>query len=152
MALDEPGPCQSDAEHAITLKTPYPHVCCRKAWALRKLDKKNDAFTELKKAIEEDSALEASHASDLCELQIEADQETEAMSQLKGLGNKFLGIFGMSIDNFQMQQSPDGGYNIQFRKWLFGNSKKTILVPTASFTCSFTERQISINIRSCAND
>jgi tetratricopeptide (TPR) repeat protein len=121
MALDEPGPCQADAEHALTLKTPYPRARCRRAWALRKLDKKNDALTELKKAIEEDPALEASYARELHELQIEADQETErmkteALSQLKELGNKFLGLFGMSTDNFQMQQNPDGGYNIQFKK------------------------------------
>jgi hypothetical protein len=61
MALDEPGPCRSDAEHAITLKT-------------------------------------------------------EALLQLKELGNKFLGLFGMSTDNFQMQKNPDGGSNIQFGK------------------------------------
>jgi hypothetical protein len=88
---------------------------CRGAWALRKLDKKNDALTELRKA------LEPPYAKELRELQIEADQETErmkkdAISQLKELGNKFLGLFGMSTDNFQMHQNPEGGYNIQFKK------------------------------------
>jgi hypothetical protein len=107
LAFDELGPCQSDAEHATTA---YPRARSCKAWGFRKLDEKNEALTE--------PALEASHASGL---QIDADQETEcmktdALSQLKELGNKFLGLFGMSTDNFQMQQNPDGGYNIQFKK------------------------------------
>jgi hypothetical protein len=85
------------------------------------LNKKNDALTELKKAIEEDPALAEVHGRELGELQIEADQETEQMKRealgtLKDLGNKFLGLFGMSTDDFHLQQNPDGGYNLQMKK------------------------------------
>jgi hypothetical protein len=57
----------------------------------------------------------------LTELQIEADQETEqmkreALEQLKDLGNKFPGLFGMSTDDFHLQQNPDGGYRIAIQK------------------------------------
>ena len=34
---------------------------------------------------------------------------------LKNLGNMFLGNFGMSMDNFNMQQNPDGTYNIAYQ-------------------------------------
>lgn len=35
--------------------------------------------------------------------------------ELKGLGNKFLGLFGMSTDNFEAKQDPQtGSYSIQF--------------------------------------
>ena len=38
----------------------------------------------------------------------------EVVGNLKNLGNKALGYFGMSIDNFKMQQNPDGTYNINY--------------------------------------
>jgi hypothetical protein len=57
MALDESGPCQSDAEHALTLKTPYLRARSRKAWVLRKPDEKNDGPTELNKSVDNDFIL-----------------------------------------------------------------------------------------------
>ena len=39
----------------------------------------------------------------------------EVMGGLKSLGNMFLGNFGMSVDNFQTVQNPDGTYNIQYK-------------------------------------
>lgn len=121
MYLEEPEPCLSDADHALSLKTPYPRCRLRRFWALRKTGKANDALAELKKAIEEDPSLESSYTKEMREVQKEADDETEkmkqeALGQLKDLGNKFLGLFGMSTDNFNLQQNPDGGYNIQFNK------------------------------------
>ncbi|KAH0791942.1 Tetratricopeptide repeat protein 1 [Histomonas meleagridis] len=121
MSLNKVDECLSDAEHGLSLKTPYPRCRLRKYWALRKKGKANDALAELKKAIEEDPSLEASYSVEMKEVQKEADAETEkmkneALSQLKDLGNKFLGLFGMSTDNFKFQQNPDGGYNIQLEK------------------------------------
>jgi hypothetical protein len=40
--------------------------------------------------------------------------KTEVLGNLKNLGNMFLGKFGMSLDNFKMQQNPDGTYNIGY--------------------------------------
>ena len=41
--------------------------------------------------------------------------KTEALGTLKDLGNKILGNFGISIDNFKMNQNQDGSYNIQYQ-------------------------------------
>ena len=38
----------------------------------------------------------------------------EVMGGLKNLGNMFLSNFGMSVDNFKMQQNPDGTYNMNY--------------------------------------
>ena len=40
--------------------------------------------------------------------------KNEVMGNLKGLGNMILGKFGMSVDNFKLNQNPDGTYNIQY--------------------------------------
>ncbi|KAK4538223.1 hypothetical protein CDCA_CDCA16G4248 [Cyanidium caldarium] len=41
-------------------------------------------------------------------------QKTEALDQLKELGNSLLGHFGLSLDNFQPTRNPDGTYSIQY--------------------------------------
>ena len=38
----------------------------------------------------------------------------EVLGGLKSLGNMFLGNFGMSLDNFKMNQNADGTCNIQY--------------------------------------
>lgn len=40
--------------------------------------------------------------------------KTEVIGNLKNLGNMVLGKFGMSLDNFKMNQNPDGTYNIGY--------------------------------------
>lgn len=43
--------------------------------------------------------------------------KNEAIDQLKGLGNAFLSNFGLSLDNFKMEQDPNtGSYNVQMRQ------------------------------------
>lgn len=41
----------------------------------------------------------------------------EMLGKLKEVGNKILGKFGMSVDNFKMVQDPaTGGYSIKYEK------------------------------------
>ena len=121
MSLEMPELCISDCDKALSFNEHYTKVRLRKFWALRKISKYNDALAEIKKAIEEDPEVEKVHAKEYQEVQKEAAEETEklkaeAMGQLKDLGNKFLGLFGLSTDNFHLQQNENGGYNIQFQK------------------------------------
>jgi len=43
-------------------------------------------------------------------------RKNEVMGNLKDLGNTLLGKFGLSLDNFKMQQNENGSYNIAFQK------------------------------------
>lgn len=43
--------------------------------------------------------------------------KAEMLGKLKDVGNKILGKFGMSLDNFKMVPDPaTGGYSIKFEK------------------------------------
>lgn len=42
-------------------------------------------------------------------------QKNEAINGLKDLGNKFLGNFGISLDQFKLNQQPDGSYSVAFQ-------------------------------------
>jgi len=36
------------------------------------------------------------------------------LGQLKDMGNSLLGKFGMSLNNFKLEQNATGGYSVQY--------------------------------------
>ena len=42
------------------------------------------------------------------------NKKTQVLGQLKDLGNSLLGKFGMSLDNFKLEQNASGGYSVQY--------------------------------------
>ena len=43
-------------------------------------------------------------------------KKIEAIDGLKNIGNSVLGYFGMSLDNFKLNQNPEGGYSVEMKK------------------------------------
>ena len=41
-------------------------------------------------------------------------KKDEVMGQLKDMGNKLLGNFGISLDNFKLNQNTDGSYGVTY--------------------------------------
>lgn len=53
--------------------------------------------------------------------------KAEMLGKLKDVGNKILGKFGMSLDNFKMVPDPaTGGYSIKFEKWIVCLNKEAL--------------------------
>eukprot|EP00768_Dysnectes_brevis_P003810 gnl/Dysnectes_brevis/2709_a3286_1294.p1 GENE.gnl/Dysnectes_brevis/2709_a3286_1294~~gnl/Dysnectes_brevis/2709_a3286_1294.p1 ORF type:complete len:258 (-),score=11.76 gnl/Dysnectes_brevis/2709_a3286_1294:21-794(-) len=48
--------------------------------------------------------------------EMEREQLKETLDKLKGLGNKVLGRFGLSLDNFKVSKGEGGGYSIGFSR------------------------------------
>lgn len=43
-------------------------------------------------------------------------QKKEVLDGLKSIGNSVLGYFGLSLDNFKLEQGANGGYNVSFKQ------------------------------------
>jgi len=48
--------------------------------------------------------------------QLNEKRKEEVLTGLKSIGNSILGYFGMSLDNFQLNQNDNGSYNVQFKQ------------------------------------
>jgi hypothetical protein len=49
--------------------------------------------------------------------EVQTREKEELLSQLKSIGNKILGKFGLSTENFKMQRDPNSGsYSINFQR------------------------------------
>jgi len=110
-----------DCKLAIELDPDYVKAYVRRSAAYEKLDKWNDAHEDLKKAAELDPTVRSREYKRLAFLEKRAAEQfekdkTEMMSKLKDLGNTVLGKFGMSVDNFKMEQDPNtGSYSVKFQ-------------------------------------
>ena len=113
---------QSDAkdhfEFAIELDSKYVKPLYQRMCILKNETEYEEALADALKIKELDPSF-AGIGPTIAELEKLKAQKFEKMKEeviggLKNLGNMFLGNFGMSIDNFKMQQNPDGTYNLQY--------------------------------------
>jgi len=111
-----------DCKKAIELDPTYAKAYHRRSAAHEALNKWHDANEDMKKVFELDPSMKAKEYKHQAVLearaqeQFEKDKE-EMMGKLKDLGNMVLGKFGMSTDNFKMEQDPNtGSYSIKFQQ------------------------------------
>lgn len=92
----------------------------RRAIANEKLDKLEEALADYNTVLESEpyNDVAKSGAARLPPL-VEAQREKlkdEMLGNLKKLGNMFLKPFGLSTENFKMQQNAEGGYSVNFEQ------------------------------------
>lgn len=108
----------AECSAAIDFNPRFVKAFMRRSKANEKLDRQEAALEDVKAA----AAIDPSYPGVLVEQQrlareVHEKQEKmkeEVMGKLKDLGNMVLGKFGMSLDNFKMEQQPGGGYSVNF--------------------------------------
>jgi len=106
---------------ALELNPGYLKALVRRAQLYEETDKLEEALKDFQAILELDGRhLEANNATRRLPGKIEERNEklkAEMFTNLKKLGNLVLNPFGMSTDNFKMEQDPNtGGYNVQFQQ------------------------------------
>merc|ERR1711879_43216 len=115
--LDEFEQTVNECDLSLKLDSSYVKALKRRAKSNEKLDKPDLALEDWKKVVEiapqdKESRVAVVRVEPLAQAKFERDKE-EMMGKLKDLGNSFLGMFGMSVDNFEMKQDPaNGSYSI----------------------------------------
>lgn len=107
-----------DCTAALELKPGYVKALMRRSAAYEADEKFDEAIADLEAAIAEDPT--AQRRQKLEELRSKRSQrdeqlKDEALGKLKDLGNSLLGNFGMSLDNFALEQTETGGYNVSYK-------------------------------------
>ncbi|KAK7109447.1 tetratricopeptide repeat protein 1-like [Littorina saxatilis] len=108
-----------DCSKAIDLQPTYIKAINRRADAFEKLEKLEEALKDHQKILELDRT-QANSYHTCMRLESEIKERNEKMKdemigKLKDLGNLVLRPFGLSTNNFQLNQDPNsGGYSVQF--------------------------------------
>eukprot|EP00057_Strongylocentrotus_purpuratus_P030716 XP_782508.3 PREDICTED: tetratricopeptide repeat protein 1 [Strongylocentrotus purpuratus] len=110
-----------DCNKALELHPHYMKVWLRRANTYELMEKLDEALADFKQVLELDpSCYEARAACMRLPDQIKVRNEKlkeEMFGKLKDLGNMVLRPFGLSTDNFQMQQDPNSGsYSMNFQQ------------------------------------
>ncbi|XP_075715987.1 tetratricopeptide repeat protein 1 [Rhinoderma darwinii] len=116
---DKMEPAITDCTKAIELNPDYIRALLRRAELYEKTDKLDEALADYQSVLEKDlSCRQAKEACMRLPRQIEERNERlkeEMISKLKDLGNLVLKPFGLSTQNFQVNQdATTGSYSINF--------------------------------------
>ncbi|PRP81642.1 tetratricopeptide repeat protein 1-like [Planoprotostelium fungivorum] len=111
----------ADTTRAIELDPLYVKAYLRRGKAYETDSKPEESLKDYQKALElEPSNKAAKEGITKMEPIVKDKQEkekAEMLGKLKDVGNSFLGLFGLSTENFQMVQDPNsGGYSINFKR------------------------------------
>ncbi|XP_056140344.1 tetratricopeptide repeat protein 1 [Lampris incognitus] len=117
--LDHKEPAIADCSRAIELNPDYMRAILRRAELYEKTDKLDEALEDYKTVLDKDPGNHtAREACMRLPQQIHERNEKlkeEMMSKLKDLGNLFLRPFGLSTNNFQVNQdTTTGSYSVNF--------------------------------------
>lgn len=110
-----------DCTQAVTLSPTYVKALLRRAEALEKLDKLEEALADYDTVLKIDptvrSAVKGHERLQKIVHERQEKMKAEMLDKLKGFGNTILGKFGLSTDNFQMVQDPaTGSYSVNFQQ------------------------------------
>jgi len=119
--LELPDQAVSNCTQAIKLNPSYLKALLRRAEIYEETDKLDEALKDFQSVLELDPRhVEANKAIRRLPGKIEERNEkmkAEMFDNLKKLGNMCLNPFGLSTENFKMEQDPStGSYNIQFQQ------------------------------------
>ncbi|XP_069973141.1 tetratricopeptide repeat protein 1 [Penaeus vannamei] len=119
--IDKKKEAIKDCTNAIDLDSTYLKAILRRATLNEETEQLDEALKDFQRVLELDpSHVEAQRAVRRLPTLIDERNEKlkeEMLGKLKDLGNMFLRPFGLSTNNFQLQQDPNtGGYNISFQQ------------------------------------
>lgn len=115
-----------DSSSALELHPHYLKAMLRRAELYEKTEKLDEALKDYQKIVELDPSQHAARAACLRLAEQIKDRnekmKEEMMGKLKDLGNMVLRPFGLSVNNFNLQQDPNtGSYSVQFKQSPPGN-------------------------------
>jgi tetratricopeptide (TPR) repeat protein len=107
--------------YAVTLDPQYLKAYFRRGQCYEALGQARSAVADYKKCLELDPAQVPAQQGVMRVGPAAAEEERRQVEEMKtafkGLANKFLGLFNLSTDNFQMVQDPaTGGYSVNFQQ------------------------------------
>nr|CAH7750365.1 unnamed protein product [Callosobruchus chinensis] len=110
-----------DCTKAIELNELYVKAYMRRAKLYEDTDKLDESLADYKKILELDpanrEAREAQYRLPPLIAERNEKMKNEMLGKLKSLGDMFLKPFGLSTQNFEMNQDPNsGGYSINFKQ------------------------------------
>lgn len=118
--LDQYQDAIRDCDIAILLNPSYTKAFMRRSTAYEQTERTEEALQDAKAAQQLDPT-NPNIRKTVARLQKIEDErleelKAETMGKLKDLGNSILGNFGLSLDNFNAVQGPDGSYSVNFNQ------------------------------------